>query len=418
VEDQACQVYEALDFGDAPDKPFPTLAASTGAVHAIAAGIHLGARVDGELDGQPNGTSTGDDIAPPWLPDDEDGIVLPPAFGVGAVQSVHAVASVPGVLSSWIDWTGDGDWNDPAETLPPQTLAPGPNTFPVAVPPFAVPGGVHSRFRFTASGVALPYTGFCPDGEVEDYEVLIVRADFGDAPDGPYPTLLVNSGAWHAVWSNRPVFLGARVDNEIDGLPSVGADGDDLAGVDDEDGVTVIAPLVRGRTGVVAVVSSTSANLYVWADLDRDGTWDGPGENLVSGLAVAPGSNLLSIPVPPTLPVGPMPTRFRITTASPLGVRGYAPDGEVEDHVAYVLQPAPPGNPVLTNMQAGGTAVRFEWSAVSNTVYQPQSATNLTDAPQSWVNLGGQVTGPTNAAADTSAVETVKFYRVVVPYIP
>ena len=38
-----------LDWGDAPDGPYPTLAASIGASHMIVPGVYLGAMVDGEV---------------------------------------------------------------------------------------------------------------------------------------------------------------------------------------------------------------------------------------------------------------------------------------------------------------------------------------------------------------------------------
>ncbi|MGQ0621898.1 MAG: hypothetical protein ACT4QA_18585 [Panacagrimonas sp.] len=58
--------------------------------------------------------------------------------------------------------------------------------------------------------------------------------DFGDAP-APYPTLLANDGARHTVGS---LSLGLAVDTDPDGRPNSGATGDDIAGTDDEDGVS------------------------------------------------------------------------------------------------------------------------------------------------------------------------------------
>ena len=52
---------QALDFGDAPDPHHRTLLAQDGARHVID-GIHyLGSRVDGEDDGYPSVTASGDD---------------------------------------------------------------------------------------------------------------------------------------------------------------------------------------------------------------------------------------------------------------------------------------------------------------------------------------------------------------------
>ena len=50
---------EALDFGDAPDAPYPTLLANDGARHVVVPGIYLGALIDSEPDGQPDASATG-----------------------------------------------------------------------------------------------------------------------------------------------------------------------------------------------------------------------------------------------------------------------------------------------------------------------------------------------------------------------
>ena len=57
--------FDDLDWGDAPDGPYPTTKANTGANHILLnTGPFMGARVDAENDGQPNVTATGDDINP------------------------------------------------------------------------------------------------------------------------------------------------------------------------------------------------------------------------------------------------------------------------------------------------------------------------------------------------------------------
>jgi hypothetical protein len=67
--------------------------------------------------------------------------------------------------------------------------------------------------------------------------------DFGDAP-APYPTTLAADGARHRAFTT--LFLGQRVDPEPDGKPSSRAVGDNLDGLaNDEDGVTLLGPLVR-----------------------------------------------------------------------------------------------------------------------------------------------------------------------------
>ena len=74
VEDYQVRIEEPLDWGDAPDPAYPTLAANNGASHILTAnGPVLGALVDAEPDGQPNGTATGDDNS--GLAD-EDGVAF------------------------------------------------------------------------------------------------------------------------------------------------------------------------------------------------------------------------------------------------------------------------------------------------------------------------------------------------------
>ncbi|MCG8462795.1 MAG: choice-of-anchor D domain-containing protein, partial [Holophagales bacterium] len=109
-----------LDFGDAPDidpsvapSSYPTLLANDGARHALGAGLFLGAGVDAETDGRPDGGAAGDDSAGI---DDEDGVTFS-ALGRGGSASVDVVASGAGLLNAWIDWNQDGDWQDAGERI-------------------------------------------------------------------------------------------------------------------------------------------------------------------------------------------------------------------------------------------------------------------------------------------------------------
>jgi uncharacterized repeat protein (TIGR01451 family) len=157
------------DFGDAPAL-YPTLLANSGARHLIVPGVHLGASVDGEQDGQPNATATGDDAA---AVDDEDGVTFLTPLIPGLAATVDVVASVPGLLDAWIDFNGDGDWADAGEQIASSTLlAAGNNSLPVVVPSDAVPGATYARFRFSSVG-GLSFDGTAVDGEVEDYQVTI-----------------------------------------------------------------------------------------------------------------------------------------------------------------------------------------------------------------------------------------------------
>ena len=161
------------DFGDAPDPTYPTLLASNGARHIIGV-VNLGTNVDGEDDGQPNATATGDDIAGA-TPDDEDGVLIG-TLAKGGNNNVTVIASGAGYLNAWLDLNIDGDWDDAGERIFTDLfLGAGPNSLTVAVPCGAASGQTVSRWRFT-SYIPVPdanYEGLEDDGEVEDHSVTI-----------------------------------------------------------------------------------------------------------------------------------------------------------------------------------------------------------------------------------------------------
>lgn len=57
------------------------------------------------------------------------------------------------------------------------------------------------------------------------------------------------------------------------------------------------------------------------------------------------------------------------------------------------------------------------WTSVSGTIYQLQSATNLTVSPPVWLDVGGATTshGAIVSAIDTNFIATPRFYRVLGP---
>jgi len=163
---------DEYDFGDAPDPAYPTLAASDGARHVADGTTFLGAKVDTELDGQPNGTATGDDILDGS--DDEDGVAFTSLIIPGdPCATLDVVASVAGKLNAWLDFNDDGDWADPCEQIFTDTnLAAGTNNLSFDVPVSAKVGLTFARFRFDTAG-GLSYTGQADNGEVEDCMVEI-----------------------------------------------------------------------------------------------------------------------------------------------------------------------------------------------------------------------------------------------------
>ena len=410
------------DWGDAPESGslYPTTLSRDGARHRIVAGMFLGALIDSEADGQPTPSADGDDIA---FSDDEDGVVFTSALYQGQLASVTVTASKPGLLSAWINFNLANGWNDASDQIfADLPLAAGTNYLTFTVPSIGAAAAYQTfaRFRYSTQAGLTP-TGLAQDGEVEDYKVSVqphpdeggLELDFGDAADPSYPTLRSSNGARHV--AATPYFLGALVDAEPDGQPLPPAKGDDLGGVDDEDGVVFTDPLVRGSNVLVNVTASTVGFLNAWVDFNADGDWADVGERVAAALRLNPGANAVPVSVPLTARLGPSTSRFRFSSLSaPLTATGFAADGEVEDYAVTLFQPAPSQLVITSIVQVAASRVRVSWSNEPNILYQLQCATNL--ATGSVWSLIDSIVGGT--LTDTAAVETSKFYRVVAPYTP
>lgn len=172
---------QSIDWGDAPDPPYPTLGMGVGASHRIRpdpGGVYLGAGVDPEPDGQPHPSALGDDNDGI---DDEDGVIFTSLLVPGMMATVDVDVNITGWLSAWIDFDDDGSWNEPGDQIfAVLGLPPGVHSLTYLVPPTAEPGAVtFARFRFSADDVALPPTGYDDaGGEVEDHEVSIEETGY------------------------------------------------------------------------------------------------------------------------------------------------------------------------------------------------------------------------------------------------
>lgn len=164
-----------FDHGDAP-APYPTLEADDGPTHPIIAGFGLGLLHDGEPDGLLDATAEGDDNS---NLDDDDGVALPDVLVPGSVATasvtINTGSKPQARLQGWIDFNGDGDWDDPGEQVfTNRSLGTGTHSLDFAVPVNAEPGTTFARFRYGYEN-DLPPTGPSPrGGEVEDYVVSIL----------------------------------------------------------------------------------------------------------------------------------------------------------------------------------------------------------------------------------------------------
>ncbi|NLS92909.1 MAG: S8 family serine peptidase, partial [Planctomycetaceae bacterium] len=302
-----------LDFGDLPDPSYVTLLESGpvdgqgGARHVVTGDAYLGSAPNVELNALSNADATGDYY--------DDGVAVTAALQMqdaliadSGVGTLEINASTGGYLNAWIDFNGDGKFDQAEERIAEDVwLDAGVNTLTVAVPAdtFVNPADPAAadvyqrgaRFRFTSfefAGVswlgpvttdpAIGSEGIAADGEVEDYlfDVVRYRSDWGDAPvdiftgQYLYPTRAARDGAVHYI---HGPFLGTQIDAEMDGQPTLGAGGDDMAGVDDEDGVQFVGlRLIPGNDASQVLVTldlngAADAVLEGWIDFNGDGVW-------------------------------------------------------------------------------------------------------------------------------------------------
>ncbi|ANS86045.1 LruC domain-containing protein [Vibrio scophthalmi] len=160
---------DTTDFGDAPDSYGTTYAAS-GARHGIT-DLKLGTLVDGENEAYvyPLSDDTADSS------NDEDGIAFPVPIEVGETSFLYATvdgADGEGVLSAWIDWDQDGEFNDDELVLNSEFVDDGQNQLYISVPSWALAGDTWARFRLSTTYDVGP-TGGVGAGEVEDHLVSV-----------------------------------------------------------------------------------------------------------------------------------------------------------------------------------------------------------------------------------------------------
>ncbi|HRT06382.1 MAG TPA: SdrD B-like domain-containing protein, partial [Kiritimatiellia bacterium] len=170
--------------------------------------------------------------------------------------------------------------------------------------------------------------------------------DYGDLPDSYQTT--IPGGARHMVTYLTNLYLGAGVDVEANGVPATLADGDDLAGTDDEDGVLMLGRWAPGAAGgtVQVTVGKGSGWLLGFIDFNRDGDFADGGDLAVNqAVATNGGPGLDGVyEIALDVPAGSLSTtnstvlyaRFRLFPSAPflpeLAYSGTADNGEVEDY--------------------------------------------------------------------------------------
>jgi len=193
------------DYSDAP-----TSGTSYGdASHTVASGLQLGAAIDADAGSLANADASGDGA-------DDDGVSFPTLTqGLSATISVEVnqTSANQGYLRAWIDWNGDGVFDDAGEQVATDLQSPAAGTstinVPVSVPATATTNQTFARFRWSTTA-GLDSTIAAPDGEVEDY-ALAINAGL------PPPNYVLDTSDGNACTAQGGTLTGGNYFTDFDG---------------------------------------------------------------------------------------------------------------------------------------------------------------------------------------------------------
>ena len=161
------------DYGDAPDS-YGSTTWDVSAWHRNW-GPKLGSNRDLEPAGLASVAAGGDDSN---NLDDDDGVSISP-LGPGVVSTITVnVTGEAGKLDAFFDWNQNGNWDDPGEQVfASRDVAVGTNVLTLTVPDYIATGTTFARFRLSSTGGltanSLAPGGTAPNGEVEDYQIVV-----------------------------------------------------------------------------------------------------------------------------------------------------------------------------------------------------------------------------------------------------
>ncbi len=199
------------------------------------------------------------------------------------------------------------------------------------------------------------------------------HTDLGDAPDLTYKTTRAINGPAHifpdtdsndqpeSYGGKAAIWLGTFIDAETDGQPSTNANGDNIADLNDEDGINLVDSTKwfegtgGGKIRVTlssSLIGENSAYLMVWFDWNHNGTFDANGLELVVNQVVtwtgASAIQEFTIDIPEGILAGAVDSalsadliyRARLFETMPgnlaIAQTGLFVNGEVEDYYAPV----------------------------------------------------------------------------------
>jgi uncharacterized repeat protein (TIGR01451 family) len=322
--------------------------------------LRIGATTDVEGQAALNATATGDDLNGT---DDEDDVTMPATITQGAAGSmtvnVTNTSGATAFLNAWIDFNGNGVLTDAGEQVAANTTIATGTSNSARVINFTAPslvkvGTAGVRVRLTSVSSPGP-DGTDGSGEVEDTTTSIVAAtDFGDYSVFPSASSTVLSF----------LRLGSLSDAEGGPVTNSAATGDDLDGMDDEEGVNVPAGIEQGAPGsITAVVNNNSgglAYLNAWIDFNRNGVLTDAGEQIAMDVNVANATNnssrVINFTTPVAATLGAAGVRVRLTSVAAPGADGLDGNGEVEDYIVTIGPPTTDFGDELDFANASSTA--------------------------------------------------------------
>ncbi|MFC1569954.1 GEVED domain-containing protein, partial [bacterium] len=337
VEDYQVEILNYYDFGDAP-ATFPTYIEDDGAAHPPSELIYLGDNMpDGEGTGQPNVAADGDDDDGY---DDEDGVFISGLLPASGDVDIPIEITGRGYLHAWIDFDHSGTWEADEKFIDGVSLSTSVYPAPLTMPPDVIPGHTYARFRYSLD-ISIGPNGLGAAGEVEDYLINIGTPDeydYGDAPE--------SYGDPRHPLSETTYIGSVPPDGETGSAYSLNADGDNLAGVDDEEGISFPGAFVAGGVTTIVIRVHGPGSLMMFFDWNQNGNFadigEGPFNAFVS--VTGPVASEIGIPVPISALPGDTYARFRFDYAEGEGARmshdfstGEGEPGEVEDYLINII---------------------------------------------------------------------------------
>ena len=155
------------DFGDAPTS-------YGNPIHTLVNGVRLGATNTADT-GPFNSATAAGDVG-------DDGITIPALTQTLPATITANVVGAGGFLQGWIDWDGDGGFDEPGDQIAlnlQDTDGDGIIDIPLTVPSSTITTQTFARFRWSTSQNIAPMTAV-GDGEVEDYLIPSITEGVAD----------------------------------------------------------------------------------------------------------------------------------------------------------------------------------------------------------------------------------------------